>query len=116
MLGNNDLSYMREALELLMPDTCTILSKTVTVDSSGGVIETWATAYSNVACRVDFTSGMMPLSGGAVQPFTKLEIHVPYDTVINADNEIVWDGVTYRIEPASLQSWQTEKVAVIHAV
>jgi len=116
MLDANDLTYMRDALDLLMPDTCSILSKTVTNDGAGGVTETWATATASVSCRVDFTSGMMPIAGGAVQPFTKLELHVPYDTTINADNEIVWNGNTYRIEPASLQSWQTEKVAVIHAV
>ena len=116
MLETNDLSYMRDALELLMPDTCSILSKTVTNDGAGGFTESWGTATASTRCRVDFSSGMMPMIGGAIQPFTKLELHVPYDTTLSADNEIVWGGNTYRIEPSSLQSWQTEKVAVIHAV
>lgn len=113
MLETNDLSYLRDALESLMPDTCTILSKTVTVDSSGGVVETWATVTTSI-CRVDEVSGMMPMEGGGLQPYSKQELHVPYDTVINADNEVIWNGKTYRIDPPTVNSWQSEKVAVIH--
>lgn len=113
MLENTDLSYLRDALESLMPDTCTILSKTVTVDTAGGVIETWGTASTSI-CRVDEVSGIMPMEGGGLQPYTKQELHVPYDTVITADNEVIWNTKTYRIDPPTVNSWQTEKVAVIH--
>ena len=113
MLETNDLSYMRDSLNCLMPDNCTILSKTVSIDVSGGVIETWGTVSTSI-CRVDDVSGIMPMAGGGLQPFTRQELHVPYDTIITADNEIIWNGHTYRIDPPTVNSWQTERVAVIH--
>lgn len=114
MLNDNDLSFMRESINELLPDTCYILSKTETVDASGGYTATWGTA-SNVACRTDFTNGVMQTAGGGLQPFSQLTISVPYDTEVTTDNRVEWNSGTYTISSVTNNSWLAFKQLVVHA-
>lgn len=116
-LSAADLSQMRDDIEELMPDTCTIQSVTLVSDGQGGMTETWATAYSSVACRVDFIRGKETLSSGAIQPYTTAMLSLPYDTVITTENRVVHDSVTYNVVSINDgQSWNIVKRVVMEAV
>ena len=116
MLSTNDLTWMRDSNEMLFPDTCSILSASGTADGYGGVIETWGTASASVACRVDFINGVVQLSGGGLQTFSRMTIAVPYDTTMTEDNRIVWNGGTYSVTGVQSDSWMTLKQAELHNV
>lgn len=96
-MDNAELSAMREALETLLPDTCNILSVTEASDGAGGVTQTWGTASASVACRVDYQSGMESIHGGAVQPYSRHILTVPYDTTVTEQNKVEHGGNTYHV-------------------
>tara|TARA_R110000824_G_scaffold68237_7_gene176636 strand:+ start:818 stop:1189 length:372 start_codon:yes stop_codon:yes gene_type:complete len=52
-LSTGDLERMRNGLESLLPDTCTIQSVTQTGDGLGGQTSSWANTATNVECRLD---------------------------------------------------------------
>lgn len=116
MLSVSDLQYMRDTVEQLFPDTCNILSVTRTSDGQGGFVETWGTAGTAIACRIDSAtskSGFIGLSdvlsGGAIQESTKWMLSLPYDTTVNINNRIEVSGYTYNISALDLgKSWNSE--------
>lgn len=116
MLTDNDLSYMRDSIEMLFPDTCDILSVTRVVDASGGYTETWGTASANVPCRSDYINGVLQLAGGGLQPYRTLELSVPYDTTVTTDNRVKWNSGEYTIQNVNSNSWIACKFMEIKAV
>ena len=60
---------MRAVVADMLPDTCNILSESITPDGQGGVTSSWGTVSSTVACRLDDTSRatsqmIVPAGGG----------------------------------------------------
>jgi len=100
------LAAMREAIAELLPDTCSVLSKTSTPDGMGGQTTTWGT-LSTVACRVDIQQGREQVAGGGVQAYVRTVLSLPYDTTITEAHRVYHGGVTYAvIEPPNTdQSW-----------
>lgn len=115
MLETSDLTWMREANEQLLPDTCSILTRTLTPDGAGGNIETWGTA-STPDCRVDFESGIMSVAGGGLQPFSKTVLWLPYDTEITTENRVSWGSGAWTVLSVQSDSWMTLTKVEIHAV
>lgn len=116
-LSAADLSQMRDDIELLMPDTCTIQSLTLASDGQGGQTETWGTALASAACRLDFIRGDETLTSGAIQPYTTVMLSLPYNTVITTENRVVHDSVTYNVTSVNDgQSWNIVKRAVLEVV
>lgn len=115
MLTSGDLSFMQDSIEQLFPDTCSVLSKTETMDSSGGYAATWGTA-STVMCRMDFTNGVKQLSGAGLQPFSQMILSVPYDTTVTTNNRIEWGGAQYSISSVNDNSWKVCKTLEVHAL
>ena len=106
MLSAADLSFMRDSTELLMPDSCNILSLTSTSDGAGGQSESWGTV-TTVSCRLDVKDMRDIVSGGAVQSYIKTMLSVPYDTSITEVNRVEHGGITYAVVAPtnSDQSW-----------
>jgi hypothetical protein len=108
MLTAADLSYMRDSTELLMPDTCNIITITNTPDGAGGQTQTRGTS-SAVAFRLDVISKMgtgESVSAGAVQAFMSYKGSLPYDTTVTTDNQILHNGVFYAVTLVNTnQSW-----------
>lgn len=101
------LASMREAIEDLLPDTCSILAVTHTPNGQGGQTDTWATASSRIPFRLDVVTGREMVSGGALQPFTKYKGSLPYDAVITAQSRILHNGITYAVTGVNVDaSWQ----------
>ena len=112
-----DLAQMRDDIEELMPDTCTIQSVTLASDGQGSMTETWGTALASVACRLDFIRGNETLTSGAVQPNTTAMLSLPYDTAITTEHRVVHDSVTYNVTSVNKgQSWNIVKRAVLEVV
>ena len=114
MLSSHDLSYMQDSVEELFPDACYILSKTQSRTTGGGFTENWGTA-STVACRADFINGVTQIAGAGLQPFTQLQMTVPFDAVVTMDYRVEWNSNQYTISSVSVNSWNSCKVLVLHA-
>jgi len=116
-LTTNDLAWMRDALEELMPDTCAILTATNASDGQGGYTVTWGTASANVKCRVDPGKKEMyeRLTGAKLEPFSWWQLTLPHDTTITAQSRVVVNGNTYNVvNHDDNKSWQaTLRVALM---
>ena len=116
-LTARELAQMRADIEDLFPDTCDILSVAYTADSEGGFAEAWGTATAGVHCRIDYRSGTERMTGGAIQPYNKAVISLPYNTTISATNRIKSGAHTWSILSLNEgQSWQAVKRAELERV
>jgi SPP1 family predicted phage head-tail adaptor len=116
ILTSAELAYMRDSTELLMPDTCNILTLSIVSNDEGGQIETWSTTGTS-ECRLDMKSGSEPVLGGAVQEFTGYVLSIPYDTVINDENRVEIDSVIYAVTSINDgQSWRAVKRVTLEVV
>jgi SPP1 family predicted phage head-tail adaptor len=110
ILSAAELADMRAAVEELMPDTCNLLTSTYTPDGAGGGTLTWGTVSAAVACRLDIESGMEQIAGGAMQPFTRTVLSIPYDTTITNEYRVEHGGYIYNVKATNLdQSWPIVK-------
>lgn len=100
MLTVSQLNLMRSAQERLMPDTATILERTLTADGRGGKTATY-TERATVKCRIQFNSyrPVMPDGDGAgfVKNSERYLLSLPVGTEIATTDRIKVKGVTYEI-------------------
>lgn len=116
-LTARELAQMQADIYDLLPDTCDILSVAYTADSEGGFAEAWGTATANAKCRIDYRSGRETLTGGAIQPYSKAVISLPYNTTISLTNRVkVGDYVWSIVSINDGQSWQAVKRAELERV
>lgn len=116
-LTARELAQMQADINDLMPDYCHILSVAYTADSEGGFAEAWGTATANVKCRIDYRAGKEVLTGGAIQPYSKAVISLPYNTTISLTNRVkVGDYVWSILGINDGQSWQAVKRAELERV
>jgi SPP1 family predicted phage head-tail adaptor len=106
---------MRDSVELLLPDTCYILTNAGTVDGSGGVTESWGTAET-ANCRLDTINGNYRNMAGAVQTYNKLILSLPYDTTITEANRVYYNSTTYQVTSVNDGSWLATKRAEVQKV
>ena len=116
ILSTADLTFMRESIGLMFPDSCNILTVTLVSNDEGGMVETWQTTGTS-ECRLDMKSSSEPVTGGAVQEFTGFMLSLPYDTVINDENRIEVDSVIYAVTSINDgQSWRAVKRVTLEVV
>lgn len=105
VLSAADLSYMRETVGQLLPDTCVLQTATSASDGQGGQTETWAAA-GTVACRLDNGSGSRANVARSVQPFSAWVLTVPQGTGISTAHRVVHGGESYSVIAVSTDgSW-----------
>ena len=101
------LAAMRSAINTLLPDTCNVCTITNSPDGEGGVTQARGTSGTSIACRLDVVQGREQLSGGAIQPYTRHMLSLPYDTTVAASNIIEHNSVDYAVKSVNLgQSWK----------
>jgi head-tail adaptor len=106
MLTAADLAYMRSSINELFPDTCNILNLSWSSDNEGGQNESWGTLSSS-ACRVDYGQGREVMTGGALMPYQKATISLPYNATISTANRIQIDTDVFSIQAVNkAQSWR----------
>ena len=112
-----ELAQMRADIEDLMPDTCDILSVAYTSDGEGGMTEAWGTALADVACRVDYRSGSEKMTGGAIQPYNKAVISLPYTTALTTKHRVKVDDFVWAVLSVNEgQSWDVVRRAELERV
>lgn len=106
-LTTAELAGMRDTIELLLPDTCSILSVSETPDGEGGVSSSWSAVATAIPCRLDVKMGREITTGGAVQPYIKTMLSMPYDQAITETQRVEHGGLTYAVvaPPNTDQSW-----------
>jgi head-tail adaptor len=95
-LTAKELAAMRSVIADLLPETCSVLTLTKTSDGQGGFTETWGTA-STTTCRVDWKSGIETIQGGAIQPYRRCMITLPYDTTVTEGSRLAVGSDTYAV-------------------
>ena len=116
-LTARELAQMQADINGLLPDTCDILSVAYTADSEGGFAEAWGTATANVKCRIDYRSGRETMVGGAIQPYSKAVLSVPYNTTVSLTNRVKSGDYTWSILSINDgQSWKAVKRAELERV
>jgi len=116
-LTARELAQMQADIEDLMPDTCDILSVAYTSDGEGGMTEAWGTALANVACRVDYRSGSEKMTGGAIQPYNKAVISLPYTTALTTKHRVKVDDFVWAVLSVNEgQSWDVVRRAELERV
>ena len=95
-LTAKELAVMRSVIADLLPETCQVLTVTRTSDGQGGMTETWGTA-ATTTCRVDWKSGIETVQGGAVQPYRRCIITLPYDTTVAEGYRLQVDTDVYAV-------------------
>lgn len=113
-----ELALMRDAIESeVLPDECTLLSPTYTPDGQGGFNPAFGTVSSNVPCRLDVMAPREQQAAGAVYPFTKYVMTLPYSTTINAGYRVQFGSFTYNVVGiAPDKSWAICKRAYLEQI
>lgn len=105
-ITTSELAYMRESIELLMPDTCNICTLTNSPDGEGGVTVSRGTSGTSIPCRLDVETGREQVTGGAVQPYITYKMSLPYNTTIDEQNIIEHNSIDYHVKSVNQsQSW-----------
>jgi len=107
-ISSAELTQMRSDVEQLMPDKCNILSVVRASDGMGGFTETWGTVTANARCRLDKVRGVEKVTGGALSPYSRWMLTLPYDATVTAANRIEHGGNTYAVVDPSDEdkSWR----------
>lgn len=114
-LTSAELTGMRDAIEQLFPQTCNIITVTLTPDGMGGNTESLGT--TTASCRLDVESGMEQVVGGALQPYTRSMLSLPYDTTIDEANRIEIGSNTYAVKSVNTdQGWIAVRRCELEAV
>lgn len=113
-----ELTAIRADINDLLPGTCNILTITVTSDGEAGFSESWGTASSNVACRLDPIKmrewGIERVTAGAMQAFHQYMLTLPYTATIDTANRVEVGTVTYNVISVDTnKSWNASVRAVV---
>jgi hypothetical protein len=100
-----------------VPDTCTTLVPTNSVDSEGNYTQMWGTVSASVACRLDAMGGGDRMTGGAITDYRTYILTVPYDTTLAETYRIVHGGVTYAVTSTNADnSWPIVRRAIVERI
>ncbi len=121
LLTDADLTFMRDTIEEMFPDTCTILSEAIAADGQGGQTSTWGTVSSSVACRFDEQqqrgSNLLVPAGAALRESHRYTLSLPHDTVISAHDRVEIGTDTYHVVSVNAGvSWQAVTRAVLELI
>jgi hypothetical protein len=100
MLSAGELAQMRHTVSHGLPDLCTVKRVVLSPDGQGGYVETWATLYSSVPCRlrpapVGARTGQDV--AGQWQVASAWYLVVAYDQALASGDRVVLGGDTYHV-------------------
>jgi SPP1 family predicted phage head-tail adaptor len=117
-LTAGELASLRSHADDLLPDACTVQTKTVSVDSTGNPIESWADTYTSVACRLDaVTGGGERALWGRLAAVSDWILSIPYDQSVSEAMRVVYGGTTFYITAVEdVHTWRTIRRAGLRRV
>ena len=108
---------MRTSVTRLLPDTCTIQTKTTTSDGAGGWTESWdAVPNGLVPCRLDPLLSRRSLEsfGSQEVSFALYQLTVPYDAPITIGCRVLVGSNAYEVRQLiGEHSWRVSRRALI---
>jgi len=117
-LTATELSDIRDVIESLLPDTCTIQALTRTSDGMGGWTDSYANTYTGIACRVWRQEGGELVVGDQGAEVTRWVLTVAWDQPVTATMRVVHAGHTYQVndvndtgsERGERRAWMTRMI------
>ena len=111
------LSFMRNQVAEMLPDTGTILSGTPIYDGQGGSKPGWA-GTTAIDCRVDVVNGREALQGGGYKTYQKTMLTLPYNATITPANRFAYGSNQYNVVAVSGsdRSWNVSVRAELEKV
>ena len=111
VLSTGDLERMRNGLEALLPDTCTIQTASSATSDVGSAVRTWSNTYTAVACRVarlgEQVRAQMRMYGEQADAVADWMVTLHHDQAIALGNRIVLATLTLEIiDINDDKSWQ----------
>jgi head-tail adaptor len=96
-IPSDEITAMRTELGKLLPDSCIILTAgSATPNGAGEVSVSWA-ASGTVTCRLDPIKGREEIAGGAVDPYQRMRLTLPYNAGVTEANRVRIGGVDYNV-------------------
>jgi SPP1 family predicted phage head-tail adaptor len=116
-ISPSQLSFMRNQVAEMLPDSGTILTRTETSDGQGGNTTTWAGTVS-IDCRVDVVNGREQLQGGGYKSYQKTILTLPYNVTITAGSRFAYLSDQYNVVAVSGsdRSWNVSVRAELEKV
>jgi SPP1 family predicted phage head-tail adaptor len=98
-LSDVELSRLRDAHAATLTATCAIWRKVKSTNAAGGPDDTWAEQIASVPCRVMPAplQRVLDTSAGRETMTPYFRLTVPYDTDIQAEDRVVFDGDNYQV-------------------
>ena len=98
-LSDAELTRLRDAHSATLTATCSIWRKVKSTNAAGGPDDTWAQQSANVPCRVMPVQLQRVLETDAGRETMTLyfRLTVAYDTDIQAEDRVIFDGDAYRV-------------------
>ena len=112
-ISPGELERMRQTAASPLPDTCTIQTRTQSVDALGGISYSYANTYTGVTCRLDAGQpGSETVRNSAVQAESGWTLTVAYDQAIGVTDRVIHAGLTYEVAGVvDNRSYKTERQA-----
>lgn len=112
-ISTGELERMQGTQESALPDTCTIQTRTQSVDALGGITHSYANTYTGVACRLDVASqGSETVRNSAVQAESGWTLTVAHNQAIGVTDRVIHSSLTYEVAAVEAsQSWLTVRQA-----
>jgi hypothetical protein len=109
---------MRVVADDFFPDTCTIQTVTVSLGAMGGISDSYANTYTDVACRVDpMDQGAETIVNEALEGRSSWWLNIPYDQAITIEDRVIHGGITYEVRSVrDTNSYSTIRRAVLERV
>ena len=83
--------------ESLLNTICVVQNKTTTVDSTGNPVETWADAYTGVACRLQEVSGEEAVMLSRLAVVASHKLWLKADQAVTENNRVTFGGKNYQV-------------------
>jgi SPP1 family predicted phage head-tail adaptor len=98
-LSAAELARLRDAHTATLTATCSIWRKVKATNDAGGPDDTWAQQIASVACRVmpSQLQRVLETDAGRETMSAYFRLTVPFDTDIQAEDRIVYDGDSYQV-------------------
>ena len=110
LLQTGDLTYLRNEIQVALPDTVTIRRKAMTQDGQGGFTEAWGDAYQNVSARLAAPSGSERIAQERQDSLITTTITLPYAQNVEPTDRIIHPDGSFEVLSVNVhQSWGTAK-------
>lgn len=115
LLSTNQLARLRTISKQAMPDTATILRRTLTDDGNGGKVESYA-SVGTAPCRIAFGGSKTEPTlkdrqvGGRITPQQEWIVTLANDANVLETDRLQINGATYEIiSSIRVRSWEITK-------